>query len=142
MDLKNQALLILRPGIISKKQIENFLNKEGLPFELRYHKDLFQPGGSTSHYKPSVPLYIVESEKTKKEIRSYFAKKHPLKRIKELKLIAKGEKSAQQIYSQLIKLSENKNNLIYVQKKAPQQNGLWTTIWDRLEKASFKRIKL
>ena len=141
-DLKNKILFILRPGVITKKQIENFLVKEKLSFQVEHRKDLFQPGGATSHYKPSVPFYIIESQKTKKEIQRFLSKKYPSKQLKELKLFfSSGKKTAQFIYPQLRHFSKNKNNLIYTQKKKTKKQGLWPAIWDRLEKASSKLIK-
>ena len=142
IDLKKQALWIVRPGILTKKQIENFLIKESLSFKLSYKKDPFLPGASVSHYKPSVPFYIVQSERSPSEIRRYLSKKYPSKQIKELQLLKSGKKSAQNIYFQLIKFSKDKKNLIYVQKKSRTSQALWITIWDRLEKAALKKIRI
>ncbi|MBC6414998.1 MAG: threonylcarbamoyl-AMP synthase [Bdellovibrionales bacterium] len=141
-EFKTKSLFILRPGIITKKQIENFLIKENLKFQVKYKKDVFQPGGSLSHYKPSVPFYIIESKKTKKEIYNFLSKKYPKKKLKELSLFPSSQKTARLIYLQLRKLSKDKKHLIYVQRSQKKNQGLWLTIWDRLEKASSKFIKI
>ena len=155
IDFKNQVLRIVRPGILTKRQIENFLIQEGLSFKVSYHKELFWPGASVSHYKPLVPFYIVQSEKSPLEIKKYLSKKYPKRRVKELKLLRSAQKSARQLYLQLIKFSKDKKNLIYVQKKSEPKDTqvpnsdnrkdmgtLWITIWDRLEKAASKSLRI
>jgi len=142
IEIKQKKLFILRPGIITKTKLENFLKKRGLDLKVEFKKESFQPGGSVSHYKPAVPFCIVESQKTKKEIETFLSKKFPKKKIKELKLFPSSWKTAQGLYSQLNKLSQDAQNIIYVQKRAQQKLALWLAIWDRLEKASSRSFKL
>ena len=137
-----KQLLILRPGIITKDQLESFLKKQKINFKVNYHKDPFQPGGGSSHYKPEVPFYIIESQKTEKEVLLFLSKKFSKKNLKKLQLSACSQISARKLYSQLRQLSKHKNNIIYVQKKNQQTDGLWTAIWNRLEKASSGHFKL
>ena len=141
VQLSQKKLLILRPGIITKMKLENFLKKQELNFKVEYKKDLFQPGGTDSHYKPPVPFYIIESNQTEKEIQQFLLKKFPKKTVKRLKLFPSSQKTAQQLYSQLRQLSQNKKNIIYTQKNSNQKSALWTAIWNRLEKASSGYFK-
>ena len=136
-----KQLLILRPGMITKENLESFLIKNNANFQVKYHKDHFQPGGSSSHYKPEVPFYIVNSQKTEKEVQQFLFKKFPKKNLKKLKLFPSSQKTAQQLYSQLRSLSQNKKNIIYAQKKTHQKSGLWVAVWNRLEKASTGYFK-
>ena len=135
-----KKLIILRPGIITKACLENFLKKQRLKFKVEYKKDRFQPGGADSHYKPAVSFYIIESQKTEKEVWQFLSKKFPEKNLKKLKLFPSSQKSARRLYSQLRQLSQTKN-IIYVQKKSHQKTGLWTAVWNRLEKASSGYFK-
>ncbi|MCY4320889.1 MAG: L-threonylcarbamoyladenylate synthase [Bdellovibrionaceae bacterium] len=141
IDFLKKKLLILRPGIITKENLEKFLIKYQIGFKVKYKKDPFQPGGGTSHYKPDSAFYIIESEKTEKEIKSFISKKFPKKILKKLNLSLSSQKTAREVYSQLRELSKNKKSIIYVQKKSHQKSGLWDTIWNRLEKASSGYFK-
>ena len=135
-DLKKKKLFILRPGMITKEHLESFLKKKGLNFIVEYKSDSFQPGGQKSHYSPEVPLYILETQKNKTEIERFLLKKFPKKNLKKLHLNSSPQKTARLLYSQLRQFSARKNNLIFVQKKQNQTEGLWKTIWNRLDKAS------
>ena len=141
INFSKKQLLILRPGIITKERLEIFLKKQNINFKAIYHKNRFQPGGSSSHYKPDVPFYIIESQKKEKEVLHFLSKKFPNKTLKKLPLSSSSQKTAQQLYSQLRQLSQNKHNIIYAQKKSHQKTGLWTAIWNRLEKASSSYFK-
>ena len=142
IDSLKKNLFILRPGIITKEMLEKFLIKHQINFQVKYKKDHFQPGGGHSHYKPDSLFYIIESQKTEKEVKDFVSRRFPKKTLKKLQLYLSSQKTAQQIYSQLRKLSKNKKTIIYVQKKSHQKSGLWDTIWNRLEKASSGYFKL
>ncbi|MCZ0933196.1 MAG: L-threonylcarbamoyladenylate synthase [Oligoflexia bacterium] len=136
-----KQISILRPGMITKEMLENFLKKQDTNFKVKYKTDRFQPGGSSSHYKPDVPFYIVESQKTEKEIEQFLSKKFPKKTLRTLSLSSSSQRTARLLYSQLRQLSQDKKNLIYTQKKSHHRSGLWTAIWNRLEKASSGYFK-
>ena len=142
IDFSKKKILILRPGIITKEALKKFLIKHKKNFKVEYKKERFQPGGSSSHYKPDVPFYIIESQKTEKEIQQFLSKKFPKQILKNLKFSLSSQKTARQLYSQLRQLSKNKKNIIYAQKKAHQKSGLWVAVWNRLEKASSGHFKL
>lgn len=141
-DVKKKKIFILRPGMITKKSIESFIKKQNLPWTVEIKKEAFIPGGQKSHYKPAVPLYIVESEKTDKEIKQFLTKKFPDKNPKRLKMGSSPQRTAQTLYSDLRRLSSQKENIIFVQKREKQKGGLWETIWNRLHKASSKKYKI
>ena len=146
LQVDQKKLLLIRPGIITKKELEDFLDQKKLPFQVSYKEDVFQPGGASSHYQPLVPFYIIDSgEKklmNKREILSFLSKKYPHKNIRELKIFSSSKKTAKLIYSQLHELSKDKKNLIYLQKTKLKKGGLWDTIRNRLEKASSKTIQI
>lgn len=141
-DTQKKCLFILRPGIITKKKIEFFLKKNNIDFTVKYKKDSSQPGGQKSHYKPSAPLYIFETQKTEKEIKAFLSKKFPGKKSKRLKLEISPQKTARLLYSQLNEISNPKKTILFVKKNKKQSEGLWTAIWNRLNKASDRYYKL
>lgn len=140
LEIKKGDLFLVRPGMITKEELEAFFKKRSLPYQISYKKELLQPGGAVAHYQPLVPFYMIESGKSKREILAFLSKKHPHKKIKELKIHPSSKKTAQGIYTQLHELSKDKESLIYLQKKKLKKGGLWEAVRNRLEKASSKTI--
>lgn len=141
-DLKKKKMVILRPGIITKKAIESFVHKSYPDWTVTHKSDPLQPGGQKSHYKPKASLYIIETEKPVKEIKKFLLKRFPNKQPKNLCLKDSPQKTAHLLYSRLRQLSNKKENLIFVQLTKQHQNGLWDTIWNRLNKAASAHYKL
>ena len=141
-DTYKKKLFILRPGIITQEDLETFVKRKNLGFVVETKQDFFQPGGQKSHYKPKIPLYIIETQKTKKEIEKFLSKKFPNQKLTRLCLQTSPKKTAYSLYSQLIKLSNKKADLIFVQKTRKHTGGLWETVWNRLNKASFGFYRL
>ena len=135
-DLLKKKIFILRPGIITKENIKVFLDECKLNFAVENKNDPFQPGGGGSHYKPKAPLYILETQKNNREIKKFLLKKFPNKNLKNLELGFSPFKTARTLYYKLRQLSNQRENLIFVQKKPQQKGGLWEAIWNRLDKAS------
>ncbi len=135
-DIHKKKIFILRPGIITKEQLESFLKKKKSDFIVENKKDVSQPGGQKSHYKPKAPLYIIESPKTKKELETFLLKKFPNKKIKKLRLESSPQKTGRLLYKRLRQLSDEEKVLIFVHKTKRHKGGLWDTVWNRLEKAS------
>ena len=145
LQIDQKSIFLLRPGMITKKDLEVFLHKNKLTYKVSYKKANFQPGSASFHYQPSVPFYIIESTKqrlAKQEILNFLSKKHPKKIIKELKIFSSSQKTSRLIYSQLHEFSKDKKNLIYVQKSKLKKGGLWDAIINRLEKASSKTLQM
>ena len=140
-DIKKKKLFILRPGMVTKENLKSFLSKKRLGFAVEHKKNIFQPGGQTSHYKPEVPLYILETQKKEKEIKAFLSKKFPKKNLRNLKLESSPQKTARLLYSRLRQLSSKKENLIFIQKTERQRGDLWEAIWNRLGKASSGHYK-
>ena len=141
LQISPKKLFLLRPGMITKKELETFLYKKKLPYQISYKTEKFQPGGANFHYQPSVPFYMIETKKPKQDILEFLSKKEPHKKIQELKIFPSSQKTAKFIYSQLHEFSKDKKNLIYVQNTKLKQGGLWDTIRNRLEKASSAHFK-
>ena len=140
--VEKKKIFILRPGMITKEQIESFLRKRKINFTVEKKQDSFQPGGQKSHYKPLAPLYIFETDKPIREIKAFLSKKFPKLNFCRLLLDSSPQIAARTLYSQLRELSIGKNNLIFVHKNKKQSGHLWETIWDRLKKASSGSFKI
>ncbi len=167
-DMRGKKLLILRPGAVTREDLELFLKEKfpdfslietsgprGAGSETGFPKGAGKyPGGWKSHYAPDIPLIIVESGKSDREIRRFLRRalnKAPKAagRSARLKRLSLGEDplpAARRLYSDLRELSQQlepgRESFIYVQKAAAQNGGLWTAVWDRLEKAASKKFSL
>ena len=141
-DLKNKKIFILRPGIITKKDFQVFLKDNEFDFSVADKKDSPQPGGQTEHYQPDVPLFLVESEREDSQIISFLKSKYPESLMQKLSLEKSPHTLARYLYSDLRKLSQEKNSIIFVVRTKNQEGEAWQAIWDRLEKASSKKFNL
>ena len=142
-DFVKRQIVILRPGSISVEDLRKFLVKKNLLWSVVEVKGTSShPGSFSKHYAPKVPLIIIESEKPLKILKPVLSKKYPLKKIKFLKLSSSPQITARFLYHQMRVLSEDKNNIICVRKKKSlrQNEGFWPAIWDRLQKASSKKL--
>ncbi len=141
-DVKNKQIFILRPGIITEEDLQKFLKDNNLDFSVCNKKDSFQPGGQMEHYQPDVPLIFIESDKEDSQITDFLKSKYPKKSIQKLCLEKSPQILARYLYSDLRKLSQDKNNIIFVVREKNQEGDIWNAIWNRLEKASSKKINL
>ena len=142
IEQEKNKIIILRPGSITKEDIENFLNQKKISFTCHFQEQSSFPGGLEMHYAPPVPLIIVESEKTSEQVRLFLLKKFPDKKIKIFLFKDSSKKTAFDLYKQLRDLSQEKESLICVQKTKNQSSLDWKAIWNRLEKASSSYFNL
>ena len=159
-DEQKKTLFILRPGMIAKQELEQFAVKKGWGFDVKFQEETFQPGGQKAHYQPSIPLYIVKTEKTSREARDFLNKKFPNTILKELCLLPQAEICAQRLYRDLKDLSLEKPSpktslktdslkpasikraILFVRLSARHKGGLWSAIQNRLIKASSGQFEL
>ena len=136
IDQEESKIIILRPGSITKKDIENFLSRKKISFTCHFQEKSSFPGGLETHYAPPVPLIIVESEKASEQVKLFLLKKFPNKKIKLFLFKDSSEETAFDLYKQLRDLSQEKTSIICVQKTKNQSSLDWKAVWNRLEKAS------
>ena len=144
-NFQKKQIFILRSGSIFVEDIKKFLVKKKFVYDIVEKSNNFsQPGSFSRHYAPGVPLIIVESEKPLKVVRDFLSKKYPGKKIVFLKLSSSPQITARYLYHQMRVLSEDKKNIICVCKKkfSKYAKNFWPAIWNRLEKASSKKIAL
>ena len=146
-DFKNNLLNILRPGLISKEDLQKWLKKEKQKgWTVQFSSSLLSPGQLKKHYRPAVPLVIIEvqnvSTPTKKEVMRYLCRFFPEKHFKKLTLKKSTALSARTLYHEMNILSQNLSHVIYVIKSSKNKGASWDAIWNRLDKACSRRIVL
>ena len=145
-DFKKQSIRILRPGPISPKKLKTWLKKETKKdWKVYTSSSSLSPGHLKTHYKPLRPLVIIETTSEKKwkkiEIISILNKKFQNKIFKELKLPSSPTLAARKLYHELNTLSARPSHVIYVIKHGKERPE-WQAIWDRLNKAASKLIRI
>ena len=145
-DFKNHIIKILRPGAVSREDIENWLKKETQEEWMVYiTTSSLSPGQSKKHYQPIVPLVLIEALNgnlpTSKEIKQRLDTTFPGKIFKELKLKSSAFLTARTLYQELNTLQKS-SHVIYIIKKDVKlyKAGIWDAVWDRLEKACAQKI--
>lgn len=136
--LEKKQIEILRPGVITAKDLQSCL--KDFDFSITDNLNPQQPGGQKEHYKPSVPLIIVEREIDLSDLKKLLKSKYPQSTLQFLELTGSSYEVARSLYADLRKLSKNKTNIIVVQKTKKHQIEVWKAIWNRLEKAASEKI--
>ncbi len=108
---------LYRPGAILKKDIEKVADCEVLE-----KSNPVAPGQMEDHYQPSVPLKITNN---------------PSSDMNELILSKNALLAARELYGELRRLSKKGKPLFISPQKYPN-DGIWGSIWERIEKASTK----
>lgn len=128
---------ILRPGYITKRDIEKVLRKKVILTRDRTRKgkhksDIYSPGMLKNHYAPSTPMYLTENIKDfTEEKRVGILDFSQYENLNEIAL---------NLFSDLRKLDEENN--VYIVAKKVKDSGIGSAINDRLEKASIGRVKM
>ena len=124
-------IIILRPGYITKSEIENILGKK--IFFRKHHGAVLSPGLMKSHYAPRTPLYFIEGYINNKALLKYNAGFFDISKYKSLNNIASN------LFSELRKFDEKNFDFIITERVI--NSGIGYAINDRLEKASSGTIK-
>ena len=145
-DFKNKIIQVLRPGMISKEDIQDWLKKEKQEgWNIYTTSSPLSPGQSKKHYQPSIPLVVIEVQNTnlptKKEIIKKLNSIFHGTIFKELKLKFSATLTARTLYYELNALQKS-SHVIYIIKKDIKlyKADIWGAIWDRLEKACSQKI--
>ena len=145
-NFENNIIKILRPGVISKEDIENWLKKENQEKWTVYTTtSSLSPGQSKKHYQPAVPLVLIEvldrKLPTQEEIKQKLHTEFPSRKIfKELKLQSSPLLAARTLYHELNTLQKSAHVIYIIKDVKNYEAGHWDAIWDRLEKACSKKI--
>ena len=128
IDLTKKIPVILRPGKISKKQIEKVIG------EVKEHKKIdidkpLSPGMKYRHYAPKAKVVVIKDDN---EIK-YYSKKFPYLKIKYLKY-GSSSKMAKNLFKDFRLTDKLRYDLILV--KEIDDDDFSSAVMDRLRKAS------
>ena len=151
VDQEKKEMGLLRPGVIPSTALEAFIRDQGLKgWRLKAQTSSQMPGHLRNHYQPEVPLVLIEREGELEDSHGDLLPQtlaHDLGAIDDRpwtlwKLHKDPVMAARHLYADLRSFSE-KSQPCYVWITS-EQRGLpaWQGILDRLEKASWKQLKL
>jgi len=131
-------LKILRPGGVSRRDLQTFLSEESFKFEITREASMASPGNLKEHYQPTSPIAILNEKSLTPEVKTQIEKKlkRKFKSESELKLPRTPQAAARMLYAEFRKLSRDENHLLWVTRPATSTDEDWEAIWDRLERAS------
>lgn len=131
---------ILRPGGVSRQEIQNELSKHGFRFSIERAESSASPGHLKAHYQPAVPVVILDADLTDSEVlkRVQSALKISATSVSHLGLGHAPEQAARRLYQDFRELSQNPKTVIAV-RRTPQNSG-WEALWDRIERASSLKL--
>lgn len=137
LDISGDIPIILRPGAISKEDIEKLLQTEVFYTEEEKHLRR-SPGNRYRHYAPKIPLILSVAGEIPKETEgknwAWIGLSEPLKDPK-IKIIFKDiAEYAKELFAVLREIEESEVELIVAEM--PQQNGIGAALADRLKRAS------
>ncbi len=151
--------IILRPGVITKEDIEGVLNKEiliarAITEDIRASEKVLSPGMKYKHYSPNAEVIILKGSlekfinyvKTKNEPTYYamcFDGEEKLIPIKSISYGAENDSMAQahNLFKVLRKLDKENAKKVFV--RCPASSGISLAVYNRLiRSAGFKIIKL
>ena len=129
-----KKIQILRPGIISKKQISEVLNRN-IEYQSRTNK-IISPGQLKKHYSPGIPVKLNYKKVDDKDAFIVFGKKYKSgKNIFNLSKKGDLREAGKKLYITLRKIKKLGYKRIKV-LKIPN-NKIGVAINDRLKKASY-----
>ena len=152
-----QRISILRPGMITKIEIENCLQAAKIQFEWSVTEKKMAPGQMKHHYMPSVPLILYSNpdmtdleiaHKVMSEISQLpdeiehvrIQKPQKIEKIAYLSLSEDVVLAARQLYASLRQSALQKPDVICFQLQSFHQKPEWSAVMDRLLKAASLKI--
>ncbi|MEK6554548.1 MAG: L-threonylcarbamoyladenylate synthase [Bdellovibrionota bacterium] len=136
---KKNKIVIYRPGAVTKEKLEEALKLlEETTYKVIEDESPVAPGHLKHHYMPEIPLVIVDDFEFVGLDKPALMKKLRISewRPAELRLSDEPEIAARELYSQLRELSSSRANFIFVCYNPKHVSGLWSAIWNRIEKAA------
>jgi L-threonylcarbamoyladenylate synthase len=128
-------ILIYRPGMTTKSEIEKNLSKNKISLEVNYQESPVAPGHLKHHYMPNIPV-ITSVGDTNSLSSSHIPENH-LKKIVQWKLPKSATIAARELYSKFRELDSNGATAINIMLSESQfQDENFKGILNRLIKAS------
>jgi L-threonylcarbamoyladenylate synthase len=133
-----RKLQILRPGGISRAQIQKALLDAGVQLEVvRAHSEA-SPGHLKSHYQPNCPVVILDDKAWSEDFRKTIEAKldRPFPYVHEMKLGPSAQLAARRLYEEFRQFSEVQGGLIVITRSKENSGLEWEAVWDRIERAA------
>jgi hypothetical protein len=124
---------ILRPGRITKKDLQEFLLDKNINYKIVENFNAEGPGSMKEHYQPHSPLYLFVNRSCQQSDLKSFSSPKVLDLPKDPVI------TARLIYKYLIEFSEHHDALI-LNWSDKKDHPLWDVILNRLEKAATQII--
>lgn len=156
LKVDGDELTLLRPGMVSRGQIDAALAQAGV--KARWREAAVRgeaPGQMKHHYMPRIPLVLVPAEMSESEILARVnARRDEIPRqlegvdlhlerptgayheLRELRLPDDAELAARRLYADLRALAESGAELLYFRCKDGQAGEHWAAVLERLTKAA------
>jgi L-threonylcarbamoyladenylate synthase len=149
--INSDSLSLLRPGHVSKEQINQILSENGLVTQWVNQKRSDAPGQMKHHYMPNKPLFTLEEsfqgnvlEKLNATLAHLpdevegvkIVKPRSIQSIVELKLNSDSSTAARELYAQLRQFSSRSEDAIVFRFKNEHRDSSWSAIIERISKAS------
>jgi L-threonylcarbamoyladenylate synthase len=136
LSLADTEALLLRPGMISRAQIEELIGPVRLAGSAGAGAHA-APGMHPRHYSPRTPLLLVECGRLPKEGRgAYLWRKTPAPAERSVEMPDDAQAYGAMLYAILHEMDAQNWDWIAVER--PPQDGYWAAITDRLERAAAR----
>ncbi len=139
-------IIIYRPGGVTKEEIEHFVNGRDTEHRVIVEQSPVAPGHLKHHYMPKIPLVMILNPVSENSFElSSVQRGHIDRELKisdgdwnpiEMRLPSDANLAARELYSELRRCGESGASLILLHRSADKDSGLWSAIWNRLEKAA------
>lgn len=141
LEIKNDHLRILRPGMIELSKIQEALT--GLDYQIMdKHNAPIMPGTLDEHYRPEKPLYFFKGGQ-KLELENYLANNFIHKKMSFIELPRDEKLAARLLYSNMRTESKKENDLIILHLPDTIVEDIgWEAIIDRIQRAATQTISL
>ncbi|NJL25388.1 MAG: threonylcarbamoyl-AMP synthase [Calothrix sp. SM1_5_4] len=133
VDLEGETLRILRPGGVSRAEIEKLVSPRRV---IRAHSSA-SPGHLKAHYQPEAPLVITDTnarEGLKERIEAALGR--ALTEINFINLSMAPEFAARKLYEEFRRLSADTKSAIVAERDPSHAEPAWEAVWDRIERAA------
>lgn len=132
------VLHILRPGGISRAQLQDVLKANDLSFAIVRTSSAASPGHLKAHYQPNCPVVILEnkawSDDIRQQIESTLDRSFPY--VHEMKLGSSAQLAARRLYEEFRQFSEVQGGLIVISRNPENSSPEWEAVWDRIDRAA------
>ncbi len=136
LEVKDNEVLIYRPGMITKDQICKELASNGISLNVNYASSPVAPGQMQEHYRPQKPLILMNKNTEPSFITSELKLSTNWEEVENIDLGTEPHLAARELYGHLQNLSKSSKTYGLIDFKGDLSNQHWHAIYDRLAKAT------